>query len=484
MIKLLLADSLLCLAALSHACIVEESSITFGQKLADAAKHDLLVAKVVATTACDQEPMLTLQSTTGEKVEIRAYRSEPYAYADGKALNYSRTAYFFRLEDIALDREYHWSVQATNQIGPYTFKYRDKFEYNRFDYFVLSNVDASNKSLELFKHLEGTDWTQFDALILNGNSAFNIEDSNGFVGDSFFKNLAPITSHVPFLIQAGPKDMIDEGRLLHYRFEMPGKSPNFGNHLYHFTQGPAKMVFINPNYYLLLNSTMRRVFLHELKEKLLSHDPSIWKIAFMTKSFICYDGEPECGTNMFEINPIYDVLLKFNVSLVVSSQNSIYRKILNPRGFSVDSHVEYNPNRGRYVNGMNSMSQVVYGISGNALQNLSHTTNNIWKDVSNDTRNNLRLPEESFLKISIHQLSIEVFLVDVKTNQTVDSLAIFRPSATLNPTHSSSLLAFNLFLISPIILIAILMMPMMLKQQPHASKRSPANNSDNNVTVD
>lgn len=483
MIKFILAEVILCMMVCVQACIIEESSITFGEKLSDITKHELLVSKVVATTECLKEPILKLESTTGEKVEIKPFKAEPYVFDSSDTLNYSRTAYFFSLEDIALDREYHWSVQATNQIGPYTFKYRDKSEYNRFDYFVISNVDASNKSLELFKHLEGTDWTQYDALIMNGNVAFNIEDSNGFVGDSFFKNLAPITSHIPFLIQAGPKDMKDGSNLLHYRFKMPGRSSKFGNNLYHFMQGSAKMVFINPNYFVLLNATMKGEFLEEIIEKLQSQDSSIWKIAFMTKSFICYDGEPECDTNLYDINPIYDLLLKCKVSLVVSSQHSIYRKILNPRGFSVDSHVEYNPNRGRYINGVNSMSQIVYGISGNSLQNLKKSTENLWKDNPSDTSNNITLPEQSFLKISIHQLSIEVFLIDVKTNKTVDSLAIFRPSKTLNPTTSSSLLAFNTFLFSPLLLLAILLLPRSFKHQSSVKDKS-VDIEESNRTID
>lgn len=467
-IGLLLAAGVLYRFALN--CVIEESSISFGDILSDKQSKEILSCKVVAATFCEHDPILILKSATGEKLEIKPSVVMPYKFNPDSSLNYHRTAYFYNLEDIALDREYQWSVQGTNQLGPFSFKYRDKIEYNRYDYFVISNVDSSNKSLELFKHMEGTDWTQYDALILNGNSAFKIEDSNGFVGDSFFKNLASITSRIPFLIQAGPLDMIDQGNMLHYRYEMPGASSLFGNHLFHFTQGPATMVFINPNRFVQLNATMKRAYLHEIKQILISKEAYLWKIAFMTKAFICYEGEAECDTNLYDINPLYDMLLKCNVSLVVAAQNGIYRKILNPRLFSVDSHVEYNPNRYRYVNGMNSMSQVVYGISGNSLQNLSNSQRHIWKDLTNEAETTIELPEESFLKISIHQLSIEVFLVDVKTNRTVDSLAIFKPSATLFPQAPSSLLKFNLFLLSPVILFGLLLLPKLIKTESLPSK--------------
>ena len=446
------------------ACVVEEPSIVFGEAFAGGGADEGFVCKVVALSECSKDPILTLLSTSGEKLEIPPFKVENYAYTPTESLNYTRAAYFYKLEDIELDREYQWSIQATNQIGPFTFKHRDKDEYNRFDYFLVSNIDVSNKSLHLFKYLEATSWNQFDALILNGNAALNLQDSNGFVGDTFFKSLGPITSKVPFLIQAGPRDMVDEGRMLNYRFIIPGRSETFGNNLFHFNQGSSFMVFLNPNYYILLNDSDRSLFLIEMRRILERKKERDWLIAFLSGPYICYDGEPSCGANLYEIKAVVDLLSKFRVSLLIESQNGVYRKTITSTDLLTTSKVDYSPRALKYVNGLESMTQIVYGISGNAVQNLSKSANQ-WLSEDGKSSTNFTLPEESFMKISVHQLSIEVHLVDAKTNTTVDSIAIFRPSISLITDQQSSFVTFGLFILSPIILLGLLLLPRIFNLQ-------------------
>lgn len=451
------------LVSIGLACVLEEPSIVFGDSVASNGSGEFLVCKVIAINDCKAEPVLTLLSTTGEKVEILPYFKENYAYTPSEDYNYTRSAYFFKLEDIELDREYQWSVQATNHIGPFSFKYRDKDEYNRFDYIALSTVDVSNKSLHLFKFLEATDWKQYDALILNGNAALNLEDSNGFVGDNFFKSLGPISSKVPFIIQAGDRDMVDEGKMLNFRFLMPGRSPSFGNNLFHFTQGSSMMVFINPNYFRLLNDSDKSGFIDNLRSILKEKQKDQWLIAFISGPQMCFKGE-NCTTQSDEVKAIFEVLSESKVSLILHSQIGVYKKVLTANNDYNCSTTQFNPRNPNYVNGLTTTVHVVYGISGNSIQNISNVPVALWNQ-SRDSLMNISLPEESFLKLSIRQLKLEVFLVDARTNTTLDTIAIFRPSTTLISHQQSSPFSFSLFLASPMILLCIMMLPRLVSQR-------------------
>ena len=61
-----------------------------------------------------------------------------------------------------------------------------------------------------------------DAVFILGDLAYEIHDDFGEKGDLYFDYLQPIITRVPVIIIHGNHDMIDNGKLLSYRFYFPG----------------------------------------------------------------------------------------------------------------------------------------------------------------------------------------------------------------------------------------------------------------------
>jgi len=80
---------------------------------------------------------------------------------------------------------------------------------------------------------------EYDAIIHNGDFAYDLNSQNGAVGDEFMNSIEPIASKVPYMVSEGNHESGDRVDHYHYRFSMPGQSRNL---FYSFNLGPVHFV--------------------------------------------------------------------------------------------------------------------------------------------------------------------------------------------------------------------------------------------------
>jgi hypothetical protein len=94
----------------------------------------------------------------------------------------------------------------------------------------------------VFRLLQETDTYKYDAVVHNGDIAYDLNTQMGEYGDIFLRSLEPIASQLPYMVSQGNHE---SGLVLpHYinRFQMPG---NVSNLWYSFNVGRAHFIAFN-----------------------------------------------------------------------------------------------------------------------------------------------------------------------------------------------------------------------------------------------
>jgi len=300
------------------------------------------------------------------------------------------------------------------------------------------------------KLLAETNWTKYDALIHNGNAAFNLEDNGGAQGDTFFHSLAPVLSQIPYMIVPGERDMAEGGRLIGYRYRMPGG----GNRLniYSYRQGAALFVFVNPRPFLNMDAEEKVTFLTTLSSTLQSSTHS-WRLVILSSSLSCYPGDSDCGDNIYSLRPILNILEREHVHLLIENVEGRYSR---QTGSGMKNR--YYPD---IESADASLSHVVYGISGNKVG--AHLTSQ--SPLTSLSHVPATIPEESVLVLTVNQFSLQVELVDASTGQIVDRGRWYRGVARENMQYQG--LIYWLFILVPLFLLCPVALSIRAKNLRH-----------------
>ena len=433
------------LLACVAACIVEQPSITLGSRSTLGGKTDVLVAKVLAAPPCHADPALLLSSAMGEKLAISPFAREEYE--DGK---YRRVAFFYKIEEMELDRSYEWSVKADNLLGPFQIKLHDKSDFHEFNYLLVSNLDASDGSNAVHKALGDLNWTRYDMLVHNGNFAFDLQDRDGLNGDLFFKSLGQVSSQVPTMVVPGPRDAHDSFRMINFRFRMPGAHQDSSNSLYHVVQGANLFVMVNGQYFVLAPPEAKQLMLARIRQ-LLTAKPFIWKIVVISSSFYCLPDEAECGANNYHLAPLLSLFLSCKVSLVLSSQKDVYHRYApmdDNFGIIEDGQTAEAIDR---LSNARGMRQVAYGATGNKYRIVS----NLSAPLPPHIRYSNPSISESFLRMTIKSYYLSLELVDAVDLTVKDRLELSMPSSY---QQSYPAYLFYALVVSPSIVVLLTML--------------------------
>lgn len=134
--------------------------------------------------------------------------------------------------------------------------------------------------------IEETNTYEYDAIIHNGDFAYNLDTNQGKFGDTFLRSVEPIASKLPYMVSQGNHESAPV--LLHYinRFQMPGNSSNYW---YSYNTGQAHIVTYNTEFLFTNMSDQQTQQMKFLKQDLESYDKNMypWLIVHGHRPLYC-----------------------------------------------------------------------------------------------------------------------------------------------------------------------------------------------------
>ena len=182
------------------------------------------------------------------------------------------------------------------RVGSATFGWSEQFSFQAFRNFtenpsvrllVYGDLGVGPQIVPSIERLvEETNTYQYDAVIHNGDFAYDMDDDHGQRGDLFLRSIEPVASRLPYMISQGNHE---SGYILpHYtnRFQMPGNSSNLW---YSFNAGRAHFIAYNTEpLFDDLNQTQAEQMVF-IQEDLESYDKQMypWLIVFGHRPLYC-----------------------------------------------------------------------------------------------------------------------------------------------------------------------------------------------------
>ena len=148
---------------------------------------------------------------------------------------------------------------------------------------------------------------EYDAIIHNGDIAYNLDDNSGRVGDEFFRNIEPLSSRLPYLVTQGNHE--NDSTLENYmnRFQMPGNTSglwySFNAGLVHFIAYDTELVY--QDQYSYLQPQMMEFIQNDIDSYDKEKYP--WLIVFGHKMMYCSADWSNPNGREYE-NPLYEML--------------------------------------------------------------------------------------------------------------------------------------------------------------------------------
>lgn len=234
---------------------------------------------------------------------------------------------------------YGWS-------GQYTFQCKKNYTEDPLARFlVYGDLGVGDQIVPTVSRLiEETNTYKYDAVIHNGDIAYDLDDDQGERGDIFLRSIEPIASQLPYMVSQGNHE---SGPVLpHYinRFEMPG---NVKNLYYSFNAGNAHFIAYNTELvFNNLNQTqdlMMRFIGNDLAG--LNRTLYPWVIVFGHRPLYCSANlsssvflkevpriryNPDCLENAQFLRSIFeDVWYNNSVDLVITGHVHAYERLAN-----------------------------------------------------------------------------------------------------------------------------------------------------------
>lgn len=224
--------------------------------------------------------------------------------------------------------------------------------------------------------LQETDTYDYDAVIHNGDIAYDLDSDQGERGDIFLRSIEPIASQLPYMVSQGNHE---SGPVLpHYinRFQMPG---NVNNLYYSFNAGNAH--FISYNTELVFNNLnetqnlMMEFLNNDLKSLnrtlypwvvVFGHRPlycsANWTSSVFLKSVPLIRNNADCLQNADYLRSIFEDLWYNNsVDLVITGHVHAYERLANVyQNFSVPCEDQTT----NYCKGAKAPVYIVTGVPG------------------------------------------------------------------------------------------------------------------------
>lgn len=244
--------------------------------------------------------------------------------------SYTADAFFFEVP--RSNSAASWSLVAPlGTLGPFKFPTTTpKKPMAPSRWAIVADMDESSYSKPTFDKLRILAQAgNTDAVIHNGDFAYNIHNSKGKVGDSYFRAFSRVSTLLPFVITPGNHEYFDEFKFFNYRFQMPGADNGLttrGANYYSFIQKGIFFVSINWDYVFSdTNSNMAEVlkWLVPELERAAKDKNVVYKVFFSHKPFYCTFAEEDC-VNFYLYKPVESLLYKHHFDAIITSHVHLY----------------------------------------------------------------------------------------------------------------------------------------------------------------
>lgn len=124
--------------------------------------------------------------------------------------------------------------------------------------------DMGNENAQSLPRLEKeTLLGYYDVVLHNGDFAYDMDSSDGEVGDAFMNKIQSIAAYLPYMTSPGNHEWIYNFTHYYHRFNMPNNDgKTFGgenNHFYSFNIGPVHVISFSTEFYYFLGYGFEQV---------------------------------------------------------------------------------------------------------------------------------------------------------------------------------------------------------------------------------
>lgn len=252
------------------------------------------------------------------------------------------------MSNLSLSTLYNYRVGSDEHGWSPVFSFRSKKDFSKDPIsrvIIYGDLGISPENeLTLDSLINETQFFDYDAIIHNGDFAYDFNSNNGQKGDRFMREIEPIASKVPYMVSIGNHEK--SKRILHYyyRFTMPSDHLNlfysFNLGKVHFLAYSTELVFDKWTY---LQKTQEKF----IKADLASFDRTKhpWLVVFGHRPLYCsanlttsgklprtkppwQRNNGDCLTQAPTVRHSFEKLWnEFGVDLVVSSHVHAYERL-------------------------------------------------------------------------------------------------------------------------------------------------------------
>ena len=172
-----------------------------------------------------------------------------------------------------------------------------------------------------------------DLIILLGDYAYEMFDNFGQKGDDFFNLIEPITATIPMLITQGNHDVVDDFKLLNYRFLGTKNYYFFQNNFYFFELPKVRFYLVNFDKYKTLsleNKIRAQKWLEKSIKDSDQKDKPKFKILISHRPFRCIgkDNQENCHDISYKtfFKGIEEIIAKSNFDLHLAGHIHQYQR--------------------------------------------------------------------------------------------------------------------------------------------------------------
>ena len=179
----------------------------------------------------------------GRELSFKVSRQRRY---EDSSLDYVRVFLFFELRGIPNGSDFRYSLRVDGVVRKGPFEFRSAVQSGQVKLAVFADHDLE-KGQAVLAHLKEK---TYDALLVLGDIAYDIQDRKGLVGDEYFEAIEPVVTTRPYIFVPGNHENHDSSRMLNYRFVYPGCVDPMDNNLFAFRLGNLLFFAANFDHFL------------------------------------------------------------------------------------------------------------------------------------------------------------------------------------------------------------------------------------------
>ena len=283
---------------------------------------------------------ITLKTPKGGNKKIQA-TAVNFFHDKLKTGNYSTYVHVFDFKNLNFAQTYEYTCHGSDNKdldkpqGPFQFYVpTPKKKGQQTQVVMFADMDHSkdgNHTISKLAEIAQNNFTNISAFIHYGDMAYNMKGSGGKKGDRYMKAVQKFAATMPYMVTAGNHETTHNFSLFNMRFQMPMFDQS-QNHYYSFNLG--NMHFVSWNLDLVikkphLENAMLDWLEQDLQNAALNRANQPWIIAYTHRPLYCsYGNDPDCTKNHEKFSKFEDLLLKYNVDLLVAGHVHFYERML------------------------------------------------------------------------------------------------------------------------------------------------------------